>query len=1140
MKKNSRSNFGLFNPRVVLAVALCSIGASLAFLSLASTPSSGTLTDLSGPLNYSAGPFNQPNQSPLGAGQLDTGPRCNGQFPCDNFALTVNVPAAYLTAHPNASAKVTMFWTDTGSGQSDYDLYIYKGVVGNLNGSMPADYQSASGNNPEIAVISPLTAGAQQYTIKIVPFQPTQEIVNVRIELQAGTVSGGGGGGGGPFGGADPTVPGNPRYQNFYPPAGSSADQQTQGEFNIGVNNLTGHIFAMNSGPIWRLTPGEIQTPVKPECCEALWEDKTAAQTSTGLDPILFTDRVSGRTFASNSTAGALASAYTDSVTPGLNDGDQYLTPVAPPNGGADHQTIGSGPYPAALDPVLGNAVNQHQAVYYCSQDVVGPAACQRTDDLGVHWSTVGGLPYDGTTGPGCGGLHGHLHVAPNGTAWLPVNQCNGKQGGALSTSAAMPSVAAPTGWTQFVVQGNNDVNGGAPFVASSQTNGADPSVGIDSDSTAYYCYVNNQAGSTEGHVHVAVSTDNGATWIRDVDLGASHGIVNAALTEAVGGSSGRAACGFVGTNVPGNYQSGTFTGVWYPFISTTYDQGRTWTTVNAAPNDPVQSMIGIWQQGGSGQNGDRNLLDFNEITIDAKGRVLYGYDDGCTSPACIAGTAGSNLGASMRVARQFGGKTLFGPPFAVDPIEPAAPKPPCLAGTRDTAASHLTWKAPDNGGADIAGYVILRSTTAGTEAVIVANTANTKTTYNDTTADPAVPHYFYTVKAINAQGTGIASNEIDLVATALPPVESLCLLPGLTKLTDPSGDSIGGPGTDLMSFQIAQPYQGDGVTRLVFTINTDNGVSPQPLDSSWYVSIKLPGNDPAPAPQTGFHYRAVHMTWNGPTPTFESYTPSASNSGAVDGRFVTAGSQKPAEPSSSYNSPFNKVVIVVKANDLGLAPGSTIAGFVSGVAQSGVVVGALYDQMPDSLAYTSTYTVAPNDTCSPVLSVVSRKTHGPAGDFDIDLPFAGNAGIECRRNASNTHLLIYTFDRNVTVPVAASATVSPSGSATVAAGPNANQVSVTVSGAPNAQHVVVTLNGVQDAAAPTTVLNNLAGRLDVLLGDTSADGSVSGADVTQTKAQAGNLTNAGNFREDVTLDGSISGADVTVVKRNGGQQLPP
>ena len=52
----------------------------------------------------------------------------------------------------------------------------------------------------------------------------------------------------------------------------------------------------MNSGPIWRLTPGEVQSPAKPECCEALWEDKSNPTTNAGLDPILWTDQKTGRT----------------------------------------------------------------------------------------------------------------------------------------------------------------------------------------------------------------------------------------------------------------------------------------------------------------------------------------------------------------------------------------------------------------------------------------------------------------------------------------------------------------------------------------------------------------------------------------------------------------------------------------------------------------------------------------------------------------------------------------------------------------------------------------------------------------------------------------------------------------------------
>src|SRR5207237_10119411 len=143
-------------------------------------------------------------------------------------------------------------------------------------------------------------------------------------------------------------------------------------------------------------------------------------------------------------------------------------------------------------------------------------------------------------------------------------------------------------------------------------------------------------------------------------------------------------------------------------------------------------------------------------------------------------------------------------------------PKPPCHSRTRDPSASHLSWKAPDNGGSDITGYQILRGTTSGGEQVLVANTGNTNTKIDDTTAIPSVAHYFYTVKAISSNGTviGPASNEIDLVVVVPPPPENVCALPGLTKLTDAQCDTqvlIGVTypaqhGADLKSIQIAQP----------------------------------------------------------------------------------------------------------------------------------------------------------------------------------------------------------------------------------------------------------------------------------------------------------------------------------------------
>ena len=145
---------------------------------------------------------------------------------------------------------------------------------------------------------------------------------------------------------------------------------------------------------------------------------------------------------------------------------------------------------------------------------------------------------------------------------------------------------------------------------------------------------------------------------------------------------------------------------------------------------------------------------------------MLYGYSDGCVSPGCIAGTTGNDKVAFMRVARQSGGKSIFAS-YDVNVNEPAAPRPACLSGVRDSSGSHLTWRAPDNGGSDITGYQILRATTAGGETLLVANTGNSNTTYNDATALPSVPHYSYKVKAINAIDTGPLSNEADLTQPA-------------------------------------------------------------------------------------------------------------------------------------------------------------------------------------------------------------------------------------------------------------------------------------------------------------------------------------------------------------------------------------
>src|ERR1051326_2078821 len=567
--------------------------------------------------------------------------------------------------------------------------------------------------------------------------------------------------------------------------------------------------------------------------------------------------------------------------------------------------------------------------------------------------------------------------------------------------------------------------------------------------------------------------------------------------------------------------------------------------------------MTGVWQQGG--QQPDRNLLDFNEITIDSKGRVLYGYSDGCVTPTCIGGGA-NDFTATMTVARQSGGKTLLASYDGnTDTTAAKVPKPACLSGARDPLAAHLDWKVPDNQGADITSYEIWRGTTSGGEQKIFTTNSPKpsfidSTTTNATGYDPSAPDYYYFVKAINSVGVGVQSNEIHLTITLPPPPASACVTPGLTILTDPQSDTSlvlglvstpAPPGADLKSFQLAQPFEADGIPRLVFTINTwDNGQSPQPIGSAWYVAMTIPGPDPSiPGDTSSVHYRGVHMIWNSTTPTFESYIPGGIRSGGVDGRF-TGTVIGPAE-SGSYAAPFNKVVITVKASDLGLQPGDVITGFVSAVAQNqpppaNDTAVPLYDQMPDSLSYANTYTVAFNSICAATSpGVVSRMIHGSAGPFDIALPTSATTGIVEPRSGgvSNNYTLVYTFSGNLNFPGTAVVTQGSANVVSTLIGPNLNQVTVSLTNVVDAQHLVITLSGAENTS--NAVLPNRDAHFDVLVGDTNHDGFVNSADIGQTKSRSGQAVGSGNFRSDVNADGFLNSGDIGLVKSKSGTALP-
>src|SRR5260370_13035871 len=180
-----------------------------------------------------------------------------------------------------------------------------------------------------------------------------------------------------------------------------------------------------------------------------------------------------------------------------------------------DHETIGGGPYHAPLNLNPPSPVYPH-AVYYCSQDIAA-ALCSRSDDGGLTFGPS--VPIYNLTA--CGGLHGHVKVAPDGTVYVPNRGCG-------ADAAVVVSEDNGTTWAVHQVQ------------SSAVTNTAttdDPAVGIDNNGTVYFLGAMNGTAAM-----VATSTDQGQTWSNIYDVGAAYGLKNIPLPAGGAGDAGRAA----------------------------------------------------------------------------------------------------------------------------------------------------------------------------------------------------------------------------------------------------------------------------------------------------------------------------------------------------------------------------------------------------------------------------------------------------------------------------------------------------------------------------------------------------------------------------------------------------------------------
>jgi hypothetical protein len=1109
MKKKSSSQTGIFNMRVVIAVALCSIGASFGWLSFASTPSSGTLTDTSGPLSYTAGPFTQPNVfGNTIAGECDPAPS-DPLVPCDIYTLHVSLPAGYVQANPNKHLFVRIDWPTPAAR---FDLYLWdarswNGVTSFPSGSPLAQSVQNATTFQQIE-IAPDAAANGEFVVQVSTTLPAGQSFTGTISLGDATPG---------HGTVQP--PGNasgiaPRFQEYIPTDANGAPSSSLGLFagepTIGVNtkvnsNKGGDLFYQGLFEVLRIRFDDSTSPAK-----AIWEFKdppTGASNKVTLDPILLTDPDTGRIWA-------LQLAGDQALTDISDDDGETWTPTSSGGigSGVDHQGLGVGPYPTTAPASLIPHPTYPNAVYYCSQDVA-TAFCSRSDDGGQSYGPIVPI-YDSVTSK-CVGLHGHPKVAPDGTVYVPNKGC-GLDTPVLGTGLVNMVVSEDAGvsWTIRAV----------PDSTGSLLSKGDPSVGIDKDGTAYLAYQN----LNNNHLYVAVSHDKGATYAPSVDVGALAGVNYSVFPAATAGDSGRAAVAFFGSTYTGtntNYEDMSFPGIWYLYIATTYDGGSTWFVANATPDNPIQGFGGI---GNSGDN--RNHYDFVDAQIDTQGRVIASNSIGC-SAACVNKGGPNTFSKLAGIVRQSGGRRMYA---QFDPVEPAVPAAPLLSGYRTNQFVYLNWPDADNSGSAITGYNVYRRIDGGAESKIFSATQQRQI------VDPADPahSYQYRVTAVSSLGEGASSNTFaPTVGQNAPQPQLSCTLPGQVY-TDRTGEGGTQPNNDIASFSIAEPQDMPG--KLMFVINNADPTLVQNGNSVFYVYF-----DP---PSGGIRYRLRYSA--DPTASLNEIGTGKDNDFTNDPTPETGGEFRnwtvisTLETGSGIQSDGSVRFIVDKAA-LGIKNGDVLLGVAVREDTAHSPTGVI---SADYAGGRQDYLVVGNDFCtgSPIpISVVSRKTHGSAGPFDVDLKPPA-AGIECRTGgASGDHKVVVTFGLPVTV--AGNGTVKAqvtSGTGQVGSGGTANGNAVTVNGTvvtvpltnvANAQTFTISLFGVTDGIRT----GDVSVPMSVLLGDVDATGRVDGNDVSAVQSHTRQTTDGTNYQFDVDASGRIDGNDVSTTQGQTRTSLP-
>jgi hypothetical protein len=479
---------------------------------------------------------------------------------------------------------------------------------------------------------------------------------------------------------------GLPRFHPYYLPE-DLPSAHGAGEPTIGIPWNTDHVFFQAFAKTHRAAFDDAELVDGAAAVE--WTDVSPTFTPINVDPMVHADYQSGRIFA-----GGLAGPCS---LMGISDDDgRTWVPAGNMCSGPqfDHQSIGSGPWSTTSADSLARAAVYPRATYYCAQ--LALTSCATSLDGGRAW-----LPFTEVTGP-CGGLHGHISVSEaTGFAAVPHGGC---------ASSESPTATGAGNFVGFAFTSDNGATWSSRIMPeAADGDGFDPDLVFSQESGWLWLAQADDAG-----IHIALSKDEGNTWETLGSGMAGAGaepatwynltatfqdpvtgdrLVYGAFPDLEAGDDERVALAFLGTTNAsaehpfddcGEASDGN---VWHYYLSQSFDGGATWTT-SRLWEDPVQ-VGAIWNGGG----GDpcRNLLDFNDMDMDSRGRLHIALADGCTAEcsesyfAWMNGTGEPPKGEDSRdswgvVLRQATGRGLFTehdiPDEFVIPTETETPAP--------------------------------------------------------------------------------------------------------------------------------------------------------------------------------------------------------------------------------------------------------------------------------------------------------------------------------------------------------------------------------------------------------------------------------------------------------------------------------